>query len=110
LDCLCNKVRLKLGRKQVKSSSLEEEKARCAVDQVATCVATKRHQSNKSMSEQTDRAKELVEEAYGLAQRSRTLRLQVKKLAKKAARLREAKKKVQDGLGRNGTIHKPSAQ
>lgn len=62
------------------------------------------------MSEETDRAKELVEEAYGLAQRSRTLRLQVKKLAKKVARLREAKKKIRDGLNRNRRIHKPSAQ
>lgn len=62
------------------------------------------------MSEETDRAKELVEEAYGLARRSRALRLQVKKLAKKAARLREAKKKVREGLDRNGRIHKPPAQ
>lgn len=62
------------------------------------------------MSEETDRTKELVEEAYGLAQRSRTLRLQVKKLAKKVARLREAKKKIRDGLNRNRRIPKPSAQ
>lgn len=63
----------------------------------------------KSMSEETDRAKELLKEAYGLAQRSRTLRLQVRELAKKAARLREAKKKVRAGLARNRRIHKPSA-
>jgi len=74
------------------------------------CVAANGHQNNKSMSEETDRAKELVEEAYGLAQRSRTLRLQVKQLARKAARLREAKKKVRDGLDRISRTHKPSAQ
>ena len=54
------------------------------------------------MSEETDRTKELVEQAYGLAQRSRSLRLRVKQLAKKAAKLRRASKKVRDDLDRNG--------
>lgn len=62
------------------------------------------------MSEETDRSKELLEEAYGLAQRSRTLRLQVKELAKKAEQLREAKKKVQDDIDRNGRNHRRSGQ
>lgn len=52
------------------------------------------------MSEETERTRELVEQAYGLAQRSRTLRVQVTELAKKAARIREASRKVRDN--RNG--------
>ena len=81
-----------------------------AVDRAVAYVVAKGHQNTKTMSKETDRAKELVKEAYGLAQRSRILRLQVKKLAKKAARLREAKKKVREGLYRHGKIRKPSAQ
>lgn len=62
------------------------------------------------MSEEMDRSKELLEEAYGLAQRSRALRLQVKELAKKAARLREARKNVQDDLDRNSKNPRRSGQ
>lgn len=62
------------------------------------------------MSKETDRSKELLEEAYGLAQRSRTLRLQVKELAKKAERLREAKKKVQDDIDRNDRNYRRTGQ
>ena len=58
------------------------------------------------MSEETERTKELVEAAYGLAQRSRTLRAQVNELNQKAARIRRAGKKVRDELNRNGRNHK----
>lgn len=55
------------------------------------------------MSEETERTRELVEQAYGLAQRSRTLRVQVTELAKKAARIREASRKVRDNRNRSRT-------
>jgi hypothetical protein len=62
------------------------------------------------MSEETDRTKELVEQADGLAQRSRSLRLRVKQLAKKAAKLRRASKKVREDLDRNGGNHNDPTQ
>lgn len=55
------------------------------------------------MSDESERTKKLVEQASGLAQRSRTLRVQVTELAKKAARIREASRKVRDDRNRNRT-------
>ena len=43
-----------------------------------------------------------MEAAYDLAQRSRTLRVHINELARKAAHLREASKKVRNDLDRNG--------
>lgn len=55
------------------------------------------------MSEETERTRELVERACDLAQPSRTLRVQVTELTKKAARIREASRKVRDDRNRNRT-------
>ena len=55
------------------------------------------------MSEETERTRELVEQAYGLAQRSRALRTQVTELTRKAARIRDASKKVRYDRTRNRT-------
>ena len=60
------------------------------------------------MSEETEKTKKLVEAAYDLAQRSKTLHLQVNELAQKAARIRQASKKVRDGLDRNGNKDLPN--
>jgi len=62
------------------------------------------------MSVDTERTKELVEEAYELAQRSRSLRDEVCELSKKATRLREASKKVREDLDRNAKKSSPSNQ
>ena len=61
------------------------------------------------MSKETERTKELVRDAYDLAQRSRVLRAQVRKLAKKAVVLRQASKKVRDDLDRNDRNHNPTS-
>jgi len=54
------------------------------------------------MPEEIERTRELLEQAYDLAQKSRELRAQVKELAKKAAHIREASRRVRDDLGQNG--------
>ena len=54
------------------------------------------------MLEERERTKELVGEAYELAERSKALRAQIVELTRKSARIREATKKLRDDLDRNG--------